>query len=159
MLSPKQRIKFLIKTYDQPVLVEEFIVGKEVTAILLEGLNKKVYIAEKKFNKPQAKYIFATFEDQWLEGATPAFTYQPYKDPILMEYVKKAFEMLKMADYAKFDIRIDSSGRYYFIDPNSNPAFGPKEVDCAMTNILSLYGISFTAILRRLIVNTLINSS
>ena len=47
----RNRVKFLIETYKQPVLVEEFIVGKEITAILLEGLNKKVYLAEKVFSK------------------------------------------------------------------------------------------------------------
>jgi D-alanine-D-alanine ligase len=38
----RDRLKHLIKTYDQSILVEEFIVGREVTGILLEGLNKKV---------------------------------------------------------------------------------------------------------------------
>src|SRR3989344_4694170 len=55
----RERLKFLIQTYKQPVLVEEFIVGREVTGILLEGLNKKVYLAEKVFTKPEEKYIFA----------------------------------------------------------------------------------------------------
>jgi len=150
-----ERIKFLIKTYDQPVLVEEFIVGREITAILLEGLNKKVYLAEKVFNKPNDKYVFATFEDQWLESAVEAFRYQKYDDPLLREYVKRAFETTRMGDYGKFDIRLDPSGRYFFIDSNSNPAFGPKETDCAIANILDLYDISFLDILRRLIQNTI----
>lgn len=150
-----ERLKFLIKTYDQPVLVEEFIVGREITAILLEGLNKKVYLSEKVFNKPNDKYVFATFEDQWLEGDHEAFHYQKYEDSLLREYVKRAFEITRMGDYGKFDIRLDSSGRYFFIDCNSNPAFGPKEVDCAIANILDLYDISFIDILRRLIQNTL----
>jgi D-alanine-D-alanine ligase-like ATP-grasp enzyme len=63
-----------------------------------------------------------------------------------------------MADYAKFDIRMDSSGRYYFIDSNSNPAFGPKELDIAMANILDMYGISFKEILKRLMINTIRDS-
>ncbi len=124
----RERLKFLIKTYEQPVIVEEFIVGREITAILLEGLNRKVYFAEKIFTDQNRKYIFATFEDQWLEEGYSAFHYQEYQDPLLREYVKKAFEITRMADYAKFDIRLDSSGRYYFIDSNSNPAFGPKSL-------------------------------
>jgi len=150
----RERLKFLIQTYKQPVLVEEFIVGREVTAILLEGLNKKVYLAEKIFTKPDEKYIFATFEDQWVKGKD-AFHYEKYNDPILREYVKKTFDVTKMYDYAKFDVRIDQSGRYFFIDTNCNPAFGPKETDVAISTILDLYGISFTEILKRLIVNTL----
>lgn len=149
----RERLKFLIKTYEQPVLIEEFIVGREFTAILLEGLNKKVYLGEKVFTDDKKKYVFATFEDQWLDE-TEGFYYQKYNDPLLKEYVKKAFEITKMADYAKFDVRMDSSGRYFFVDANSNPAFGPKEVDCALSNILSLYGVSFEEILKRLLLNT-----
>lgn len=150
----RERLKFLIKTYDQPVLVEEFIVGREITAILLEGLNRKVYLAEKVFNKKD-KYVFATFEDQWLDSETEPFYYQQFHDPLLKEYVKKAFEITRMADYGKFDIRLDLSGRYYFIDCNSNPAFGPKELHVAIANILDLYDISFYDILKRLLLNTL----
>ena len=44
----------------------------------------------------------------------------------------------------------DESGRYYFIDCNANPAFG---VECAVGNVLNLYGIGFDEIIRRLIIN------
>lgn len=150
----RERLKFLIKTYDQPVLVEEFIVGREVSGILLEGLNKKVYLAEKVFTKPGEKYLFATFDDQWINSYS-GFHYQKYEDKVLGEYIKKAFETTEMADYAKFDIRIDQSNRYYFIDSNVNPAFGPKELECAISVILDMYGVSFLEILKRLIINTL----
>lgn len=150
----RERLKYLIATYSQPALVEEFIVGREITAILLVGLNTKVYLAEKVFHREE-KYAFATFEDQWLEAEEAAFHYQKYEDPILKAYVRKAFEITKMADYAKFDIRMDSSGRYFFIDCNSNPAFGPKELECALATILDLYSISFHEILKRLLLNTM----
>jgi len=155
----RTRLKFLIETYKQPVLVEEFIVGKEVVAVLLEGLNKKVYMAEKCFKKKKAKYQFATFEDQWLKQGTESFAYRKFKDPILKEYVKKAFDVTKMDDYGKFDIRVDQSGRYFFLDCNSNPAFGPKEIECALATILDMYEVSFLEILRRLIQNTFKNGT
>jgi len=60
-----------------------------------------------------------------------------------------------MSDYGKFDVRLDQSGRYYFVDSNSNPAFGPRELDCALANILDIYGISFNEILKRLLLNTM----
>ena len=151
----RERLKFLISTYKQPVLVEEFIVGREITAILLEGLNKKVYMAEKVFTVTDRKYIFQTFEDQWMSKGIPTFYYQKYDDPLLREYVRRAFDVMKMNDYGKFDIRMDSSGRYFFIDSNTNPAFGPKESDCALSYILDIYGINFLEILRRLLINTI----
>jgi len=73
----------------------------------------------------------------------------------LKEYIKKAFDVCRMRGYGKFDIRLDYSGRYYFIDSNSNPAFGPKEANVAMSLILDLYGVSFNEILRRVIISSL----
>jgi D-alanine-D-alanine ligase len=152
----RERLKFLIKTYDQHVLVEEFIVGREITAFLFEGLNKKVYFAERIIHKPTGKYTFASYELQWLDDKTEkTITYRKYNDPLLKEYIKKAFEITKMSDYGKFDVRIDSSGRYFFLDSNSNPAFGPKEAECPMAFILELYDVPFTDILKRLILNTM----
>jgi len=150
----RDQLRFLIQTYKQPALVEEFIVGREVTAILLEGMNKKVYMAEKVFTNVEDKYVFSTFEDQWLKPGESSFHYVKYDDVILREYVKRAFEVTGMYDYGKFDIRLDQSGRYFFIDTNCNPAFGPKELDVALSVILDLYGISFYEILKRLLLNT-----
>jgi D-alanine-D-alanine ligase-like ATP-grasp enzyme len=150
----RKRLRYLIGTYKQPVLVEEFIGGREITAILLEGMNKKVYMAEKAFVHPERKYVYLTFEEQWLMEGSASFHYTRYNDPILREYVKKAFEVTNMYDYGKFDVRLDQSGRYFFIDSNANPAFGPKELDMALSVILDMYGISFYEILKRLILNT-----
>jgi D-alanine-D-alanine ligase len=150
----RKRLRYLIHTYKQPVLVEEFIGGREITAILLEGMNKKVYMAEKAFVHPERKYVYLTFEEQWLMEGSVSFHYTKYNDPILREYVKKAFEVTNMYDYGKFDVRLDQSGRYFFIDSNANPAFGPKELDMALSVILDMYGISFYEILKRLILNT-----
>lgn len=154
----KDRLKFLIQTYKQPVLVEEFIAGREITCILLEGMNKKVYMAEKVFHRLDDKYLFTTFEDQWILSGADVFRYTKYDDPILREYVKKAFDVTGMYDYGKFDVRLDQSGRYFFIDSNCNPAFGPKELDVALSVILDMYGISFYEILKRLLLNTVRDS-
>lgn len=152
----RERLKFLIETYKQPVLVEEFIAGREFTVILLEGLNKKVYLAEKIFNRPREGMAFATYESQWLEAtAETDWHYQKYQDTLLASLTKQAFDIIHMNDYGKFDVRFDLSGRYYFIDANTNPAFGPKEAETAIACILDLYDISFVEILKRLILNTM----
>lgn len=150
----RQRIKFLSQTYKQNVLVEEFIVGREITAMVLQGVNKKIYTAEKIFEKSNSKYILATFAANWGKG--PSFSYRKYPHNIgLKELVKEAFNVLGHADYSKFDVREDQSGRFYFIDCNANPAFGPKETECAISTILGMYGVSFEDILDRLILNTM----
>lgn len=147
----RKRLRYLIRTYKQPVLVEEFISGRELTVIVLQEKKKSVYQAEKIFKNMNKKYIFLTFEDQWLTEMNAAFHYIKYEDPLLKEYVKKAFNVTKMSGYAKFDIRLDQSGRYFFIDTNCNPALGPKEQDVALAVILDLYGIEFGEIMQRLV--------
>lgn len=151
----RKRLRFLMRTYRQPVLVEEFISGRELTAIVLHDKKKKVFMAEKIFTHPESKFVFLTFEDQWLSEMNVAFHYVKYEDPLLREYVKKAFDVTKMAGYAKFDVRLDQSGRYFFIDTNCNPALGPKELDVAISIILDMYGISFNEMLERLILNVM----
>ena len=150
----RKRLRKLIRTYDQPVLVEEFVGRRELTAILLEGSRKKVYLAEKIFRNTEGPYLFLSFEDQWLTDMESAFYYQPYRDPVLSELVRKAFGVAHMGDYGKFDVRLDEAGRYYFIDSNCNPAMGPKEQDVAIGKILDLYGVSFYEVLKRLVLNT-----
>lgn len=150
----RDRLDYLIRTYKQTVLVEEFIAGREITAIVLEGTTKEIFLAEKIFKHPEGKFVFLTFEDQWLSAKDAAVSYQGYDDSLLTEYVKKAFDVTQMYDYGKFDIRLDQSGRYFFIDSNCNPAFGPKELDVALSVILDLYDISFYEILKRLMLNT-----
>ena len=152
----RERIKYLIETYKQPILVEEFIVGREVTAILLEGLNRKVYFAERVYNVEE-EFQFTTFDMAW-KNSVDNFVFEKYDDDVLREVIKKAFSILRMSDYAKFDIRLDKSGRYYIIDSNSNPAFGPKELEYSIGVILDIYGVTFEEILKRLIVNTLSES-
>jgi D-alanine-D-alanine ligase len=156
----RERLKFLISTYEQPVLVEEFIVGREICCYQLEGLNRKIYLAEKMFNKPDDKFVFATFNDQWVDNPDDrsqwAYTYQKFEDQHLKDLVRKAFEVTRMADYGKFDVRMDQSGRYYFVDANANPAFGPRETFTAMGLIITeQYGVPFADIIKRLVNNTL----
>ena len=149
----RRRLRYLIRTYKQPVLVEEFISGREITAIVLQDGKKRVFLAEKVFTKPKSRYVYLTFADQWLTEGASVFRYKRYNDPVLRKYVRKAFAVAKMADYGKFDIRVDHSGRYHFIDSNCNPAFGPVEHDVALSVILDMYGIPFEDILRRLLLN------
>ena len=157
----RERVKRLMAIYKDDVLVEEFIVGRELAAIVFEGMKRKVYVGEKMFRDDAGTaYNIASFAAAWKEDETDpslwTYHYQKYEPgEQLKEDIKKVFEVLKMEDYAKLDIRLDQSGRYYFIDPNANPAFGPKESFCALGTIMDLYGIDFNEILKRLAINTL----
>lgn len=151
----RAKIKDLITIHKQPVLVDEFIAGIEVTASVLDGMNTKVYAVQRKVEGGTEDVV--TFDKKWRDYLD--MTYIKYEDPILKEYVKDAFNILKMSDYARFDVRIDAAGRYYFIDPNANPFFGPpKETHATYSMILDMYGVSFEETLKRMFINTLIDA-
>ncbi len=148
----RAKLKDLIITFKQPVLIDEFIAGIEVTASVLDGINTKVYAVQRKVGEGIDDVV--TFDKKWKDYLD--MTYIKYEDPILKGYVKEAFDILKMSDYARIDIRIDAAGRYYFIDPNANPFFGPpKETHATYSMILDMYGVTFEETLKRMFLNTL----
>lgn len=148
----RAKLKDLFTTFKQPVLIDEFIAGIEVTASVLDGLNTKVYAVQRKVGEGIEDVV--TFDKKWRDWLT--MSYEKYEDPILKNYVKQAFDILKMSDYARIDIRIDAAGRYYFIDPNANPFFGPpQETHATFSMILDMYGVTFEETLKRMFLNTL----
>lgn len=147
------KLKELIEKYKQPILIDEFIAGIEVTSAVLESVNTKVYTVKRSTGQ-ETKEDVMTFNKKWKDWEN--INYEKYDQPYLKEYVKKTFDILKMSDYARIDIRIDASGRFYFIDPNCNPFFGPiKETHATYSIILDMYGIDFEETLKRIFANTL----
>lgn len=150
-----RRIKYLMDTYHTPILVEEYIAGREVSVHITEGANLKVYAGEKVFKPSDDKYQICSFDAVW-NSDSDSYHYAKYDLPErVKEDLKTAFEVLQLEDYAKFDIRVDAAGRHYIIDINANPALGPSP-DCSIGNVLSLYDISFEDILTRIMHNTLV---
>lgn len=156
------KLKEMYEVYHQPMLVDEFIAGKEVTVPVLDGLNTKVYPAERIFTngeteKPEG-YKIVTFKQKWVTWQGTTFV--KHEDDSLRELARKAFTLVKMSDYSRFDVRVDGAGRNYFIDANANPFFGPpQETHSPYTMILEMYGVNFEEILRRLFINTMRSAS
>ncbi len=148
----RAKLKDLIVKHRQAVLIDEFIAGIEITSAVLDGLNTKVYTVQRETGG-ETKSDVMTFDKKWKNWQNIVYT--KYDAPGLRDYVKKAFEVLKMSDYARVDLRIDHAGRFYFIDPNCNPFFGPpQETHATYSLILDMYGVSFEETLKRLFLNT-----
>ncbi|OGG00348.1 hypothetical protein A2Y99_01005, partial [Candidatus Gottesmanbacteria bacterium RBG_13_37_7] len=144
-----KRISFLYETYHQSILLEEFIIGREFSVFVFENLGPEIFTVENKFSSSN-DYSLASFDLQWGQEKLDNVKYQ---DPVINQLVKKAYLATGMRDYGKFDIRQDKSGTYYFIDSNTNPVFGPHEIECPLTDTLQLYGYSFEAVLTKLLEN------
>lgn len=151
--AAKLRTNKMITTYKIPVVVEKFIGGPEITAVVFEDMNRRhVYMAQKKFGrKPDGKHYFTSQESysDW-----NAYKYVPVDENMKYEITKlavRAFGGLQHKDYAKFDIRVDSeTGIPYFTDSNPNTAFGPDK-GLPMTEVLGMHDVPFADCLASLL--------
>lgn len=156
----RRRLHWLMKTYDQDVLAEEFIEGREFAAFVFQSYNKKTYAIERVFSDGarKEKYNFLDFDLVWKADEKTYYDrigYKKYRDPLLAELVKKAFAVVNMEDYGKFDVRLDRQGRYYFIDSNPNCYFAPPESFSDIAVAMKMYGVSFKTLLKKMLINTM----
>jgi D-alanine-D-alanine ligase len=151
--AAQKKVAEMIETYKIPVIVEEFIGGPEITAVIYDdGRRKHVFLGQKKFGfKPDGKHDFTSFESyDDLKSYRYKFPDQDKQDKII-PLVGRAFDVLGYRDYAKFDIRWDeATGIPYFVDCNPNTAFGPDK-GLPMTEVLALHEVEFTVLLKSLL--------
>jgi len=148
----QKKVDDMISTYKIPVVVERFIDGTEITAVVFDdGVKHHVFMGEKIFKfKPDGKHSFTSFESY---DQNAAYRYKLVEEPMaskLAPHVVRAFNGLSNKDYAKFDIRVDEKGTPYFTDCNPNTAFGP-DMGLPFTEVLSHNKITFHEVLASLL--------
>jgi D-alanine-D-alanine ligase len=132
----EQRVLRLLETYRQPVLVEEFIRGRELNVGLVEIPELTVLpISEILFveNKP-GYWPIVTYDAKWRPDsedylATPP-SYPAKVSPRLTQRLStlasEAFRLTGCRDYARVDFRVRPSGKPYILEVNPNPDFSPE---------------------------------
>jgi D-alanine-D-alanine ligase len=131
----ERRVGYLLKNYGPPVLVEEFIHGREFNVAVVEAPELRVLPAsEIVFSQEGPGYWpIVTYDAKWKPGsrdyeATPP-RYPAEVSPRLAEKLgtlaRQAFRLLGCRDYARVDFRVRPGGRPYILEVNPNPDFSP----------------------------------
>jgi D-alanine-D-alanine ligase len=131
----EERIAYLLETYGPPVLVEQFIRGREFNVGLIEAPELRALpVSEIRFVEKDPDYWpIVTYDAKWKPGsrdyeATPP-SYPAAVTPRLREKLValalKAFRLLGCRDYARVDFRVGPTGRPYILEVNPNPDFSP----------------------------------
>jgi D-alanine-D-alanine ligase len=134
-LRLNERVAYLLETYGGPVLVEQFIRGRELNVGLIEAPDLLVLpISEILFTDTDPDYWpIVTYDAKWKPGtrdyeATPP-RYPAEVAPRLKEKIetlaKQAFRLLDCRDYARVDFRVRPGNRAYILEVNPNPDFSP----------------------------------
>jgi len=123
----------LLERYQQPVMVEEFIAGSEVTVGVVGNHPPKVLGIMRILHKKSGDYFVYSLEvkREWeslVDYECPAqmegSILQDITDSSLM-----VFEALGCRDIARIDFRLNSNGKPYFLEINPLPGLNPHSGD------------------------------
>jgi D-alanine-D-alanine ligase len=124
----RKQFFFLNETYKQDVILEEYIIGRELNVAILGG--KVLPISEIKFNNlPSGLPKIVTYDGKWIEGSVYYNNTNPVVPAKLSDRLRKkiertaltAYEALNCRDYARVDIRLNKNGVPFVIEVNPNP--------------------------------------
>ena len=118
----------IIRDYHQPVMVEEFIDGDEVTVGVIGNTPPKLLGMMRVLPKKQEKHFVYSIEVKRdyvnrVDYESPVRLPQPVLDK-LEQYSLGAFRALGCRDVSRVDFRVGRDGTPYFIEINPLPGLG-----------------------------------
>jgi D-alanine-D-alanine ligase len=152
----KKQADYIINTYKQPALVEEFISGQEFTALIIGNdpgevmpivqikidgrlkLNDKFYTFSR-ITSDRVEYICPAKIDAELAGRISALAL-------------KTYNAVECRDFGRVDVRVDKSGNVYILEINPLPSLSTEDV---FTFVAREMGISYSSIIGKILTSAL----
>ncbi len=132
MKGLKKRVEFIINTFNQPAIVEEYVDGREFNVALL-GNGKDIRAlppSEIDFTEfPEDLPKICCYEAKWSvesplykksKPVCPANIPESLRDE-LAGIALKAYETMRCRDYARVDMRVGEDGNIKVLEVNPNP--------------------------------------
>jgi D-alanine-D-alanine ligase len=148
----RKRVEYIVRTYHQPALVEEFIDGRELNVSLFER-NGEVEIlpiseidySEFPIDVPricgyEAKWVPESLEYQKSKPLCPA-PLDPSLRRAVEEIATRVYTLFGCRDYGRVDFRVSPENRLHVIDVNPNPDISPQS---GMSRALKARGMTYT---------------
>jgi D-alanine-D-alanine ligase-like ATP-grasp enzyme/methylase of polypeptide subunit release factors len=143
----------LLDSLRQPVLVEKFIPGRELAVSLLQGPDGLEVLPPLEWRVGHTKNnmlseAFKLMEPTGERKEAMRAELPPGLAKDIETFVSRAFQILGLRDYARFDIRLSSGGTFYFLEANTTPSLEPLE---ALTLSARWAGLDYPALVERLL--------
>jgi D-alanine-D-alanine ligase len=159
-----RKVNEVLLNYNQPVVVEEFIAGREINVGIL-GRGEELIIlpsSEIIFNLPKGHRNFLPYEAKWEEdthyytGTVPQCPAQIDEDMkvLLNELAKKAYKLFGLRDYGRVDFRISSDGRPFILEVNPNPDISK---DAGLARMAKAHGFSYEDLIHSILLSSNMN--
>lgn len=145
--------------YDKPIIVEEFLTGKDLSVGIIGNPPTFPYtvlpIIEEDYSKlPPELPRICGYEAKWLPDSPyaqvtsiPAVLPEEVEKSIV-EWCIKLFERLECRDYARFDWRLNSRGEPKLLEVNPNPGWC---WDGHLAKMAKIAGISYSRMLEMIL--------
>ncbi len=148
----KIRVDYIFKKYNEPVIVEEFVKGKEFTVAVIGNtppvVLPPVQIAiHGNLNLGELFYIHALVTETGVNYICPA----KVTKPVLKKICKLALESyfaLECRDFSRIDIRTDEKDEPYFIECNPLPSLAAIDI---WPIVAKQMGLSYNKIIAKII--------
>ena len=137
--------------YRQPVLVEEFMEGEEITAAVCGNVNLRLLGMMRIVPKVESEtpFIYSLeIKRQWQDKVS----YQPQAtialdiQQLVKEYSLAAYRFLELKDLVRIDFRVDGSKVPRIIDINPLPGLSPNYSDLPI--LCRLAGRSYSELIK-----------
>jgi len=135
----ERRVAYILDEYGPPVLVEEFIGGRELNVALVEDPNLRALPAsEILFQQGPGHWPILTYAGKWRTDSLEFIQTPPHCpadiSPRLARRVAKlaeeAYRLLGCRDYARVDFRVRPSGQPTILEVNPNPDISDEAGFC-----------------------------
>jgi D-alanine-D-alanine ligase len=146
----QQRVHHLAEAYGFPILVEEFIRGREISAAVVDWPELKMLpMVETLFTGRNGDWPIVTYHSKWRPGS-PAYESTPLRYPAelpqdvakrVTDVAQRAFRALGCRDFATVDFRLSDDGTPYLLEVNPNPGMAPSR---CLTHSFELAGIRYS---------------
>jgi D-alanine-D-alanine ligase len=135
----------LLQRYNQPVLIEEFIPGQEVTVGMVGNNPPRVVGVMRVIPRKTDRNFVYSLEvkrdyENLVDYECPAKIKKTTLEQI-REFSLRAFQVLECRDFARLDFRIRPNGAVYFLEANPLAGLNPKSSDLVI--MAGLIGVSY----------------
>lgn len=148
----KKQVAWLVETYKQPALAEEFIQGREFTVAVLGNERPRALPVvqiriDGKLNLGNLFYTFSRVYADSLDYICPAPVSKRLADKI-KDVALRAYRAVDCRDFGRVDIRLDKFGIPYVLEVNPLPSLTTEDVFAAIARHRK---ISFDAMILRIL--------
>lgn len=151
----KRQIKAEYEMYGQPLLVEEFIRGREFTVGIIGNGTETTVLPpmEIVYNDKNLKNKIYSFNVKKDYKKHITYVCPPQLDNKIMDELirvsKKIYEVLQCKDFSRIDFRLNENGEVFFIEINPLPGLAPGYSDYPM--LAEFSGISYGDLIKMIL--------